>query len=101
MHFFFKLIPPRPTFATAMSGPERALMAQHSAYVRSFFETGSVLSYGPVLASEGSFGFAVLETPDLEAAEAFATGDPIKAGLNRYEISPMRLGGAQASRSTQ
>ncbi|HEX7159455.1 MAG TPA: YciI family protein [Edaphobacter sp.] len=101
-HFFFKLIPPRPTFAIDMSDSERALMGQHVSYVRTFYDAGAVLTYGPVLTSEGSFGFAVLEMPDVAAAEAFAANDPtILAGLNRYEISPMRLGGAQASRSTQ
>ena len=101
-HFFFKLIPPRPTFATDMSDSERALMLQHVSYIRTFYDTGRVLAYGPVQASEGSYGFAVLEMPDAAAAEAFATNDPtILAGLNRYEIAPMRLGGAQASRVAQ
>ncbi len=101
-HFFFKLIPPRPTFATDMSDSERALMGQHAAYVRTHFEGGSVLCYGPVLGPEGSFGFAILEMPDLTAAETFATNDPtVQSGLNTYQISPMRLGGTQTSRISQ
>jgi uncharacterized protein len=101
-HFFFKLIPPRSTFAADMTEAERALMGQHAAYVRTHFEAGSVLSYGPVLGPEGSFGFAILEMPDLAAAETFATNDPtIQSGMNTYQLSPMRLGGAQASRTAQ
>jgi uncharacterized protein len=101
MHLFFKLIPPRPTFATDMSDHERALMLEHVAYIRTYYDAGTVLAYGPVLASEGSFGMAILEVSDLATAETFAANDPtILAGLNSYQICPMHLGGAQPSRTT-
>jgi uncharacterized protein YciI len=99
MHFFFKLIPPRPSFPADMTEGERALMLQHRTYMQEHFEQGTVLCYGPVMSSEGSYGFAVLEMPDKDAVESFAKNDPsIFGGLNRYEVSPMHLGGAQASR---
>lgn len=99
-HFFMKLIPPRPTFATDMTDSERALMSQHVAYVRMFYDAGSVLAFGPVLDQESAYGMAILEMPDLAAAESFAHADPsIQAGLNRYKISPMHLVGPQPSRA--
>ncbi len=99
--FFFRLIPPRPTFAQDLTEEERAVMMQHAAYVRGFFENGSVLAYGPVLDPEGSFGMGLLEMTDLAEAEEFAKNDPsIKCGMNRYTISPMRIGGAQSSRTS-
>ena len=100
-HFFMRIIPPRPTFAQDITEEERALMMQHAAYVRGFFESGSVLAYGPVLDPEGSFGVGLLEMADLAEAEQFAKNDPsIKCGMNRYTISPMRIAGSQSSRTS-
>jgi uncharacterized protein YciI len=73
-------------------------MAQHSDYVRRFFDAGGVLAYGPVLDPNGLFGFAVVEMEEQEA-KAFVEGDPaVRGRLMNYTISPMRLAGAQASR---
>jgi uncharacterized protein len=98
-HFFFRLIPPRPTFAQDANESELALMKEHAAYCRQYFDAGSILAYGPVLDPEGAFGMAVLEVNDRAEAERFAQGDPsVKAGMNRYTISPMRVAGAQGAR---
>jgi uncharacterized protein len=98
-HFFMKLLPPRPTFAADMTDSERAIMQEHIAYIQGFFTAGSVLAFGPVLAPEGAYGMAILEMPDIVAAEAFAQSDPsIRSGLNTFQISPMHLVGPQPSR---
>jgi uncharacterized protein len=100
-HFFFRLIPPRPTFAQDMNGQERALMAEHAAYMKVWFDSGTVLSYGPVLDPAGSFGIGLLEMDDLAEAERFAQGDPtIKAKMNTYTIFPMIIAASQPSRNT-
>jgi uncharacterized protein len=97
--FFLKLIPPRPTFAMDMNAEERALMQQHVEYTRAHFEAGKVLVYGPVMAAEGSFGMAVLDVADEAEARTLMENDPtVKGKLNRYEISPMFIGGAQGRR---
>jgi uncharacterized protein YciI len=97
-HFFARLIPPRPTFVQDMTGEERALMGQHTLYTRDFFERGKVLVYGPVLAAGGPFGAAVLEVENEAEARGILDNDPtVTAGLNKYELSPMRLGGARSS----
>jgi hypothetical protein len=36
-HYFFKLIPPRPTFPQAMTDEERRLMDEHSRYFQEHF----------------------------------------------------------------
>jgi uncharacterized protein YciI len=101
-HFFFRLIPARPTFVQDMTEYERALMAEHATYMKMFFESGSVLGYGPVLDSAGPFGIGLLEMNDLAEAERFAQGDPtIKAGMNTYTIFPMIVTGSQPSRNAQ
>jgi uncharacterized protein YciI len=100
-HFFFRLTPPRPTFAQDMTAQERALMGEHAAYMKVFFDSGAVLGYGPVLDPAGSFGVALLEMTDLAEAERFAQGDPtIKAGMNSYTICPMIIAASQPSRAT-
>jgi uncharacterized protein YciI len=97
-HFYFKLIPPRPTFGADMTAEERALMQQHLTYTREAFDAGKVLIYGPVLASAGAFGVAILEMDDAAEVQKFGDEDPsIKAGMNRFEFFPMRVGAARGT----
>ncbi len=96
-HFFFKLIPPRPTFPADITAEEAALMQRHSVYCAEHFAAGELLAYGPVLATGGAFGLGILEVGNEAEAHAFAENDPsVLGGLNRYEIHPMRLVAARA-----
>jgi len=99
-HYFFKLIPPRPTFPHDMNDNESRLMEEHGRYFREHFEARSVLLYGPVMATGGAFGLGVLEMDSEAAARKFGEGDPsVKAGLNKFEIHPMRVSAARAKQS--
>jgi len=96
-YFFMKLIPPRPTFAQDITAEERAVMQQHVSYVGEAFNKGTVLLYGPVMATAGAFGMAVLEMPDAAAVQRFGEEDPsVKAGLNTFEFYPMRVAQARS-----
>lgn len=96
-NYFFKLVPPRATFAQDMTDEERLLMNEHVRYTGEHFAAGDVLIYGPVLAPEGAFGMAVLEFADETEARRYAEGDPsVRAGLNRFELYPMRVAAARA-----
>jgi uncharacterized protein YciI len=96
-YFFFKLIPPRPSFAQDANAEERAIMKQHSDYCGEHFRAGRVLLYGPVLAQEGAFGIGILEVENEAQARGFGENDPsVLAGLNRFEIAPMRVSAARA-----
>ena len=75
-HFFLKLIPPRPTFATDITPEEQALMAQHGAYCQKEFEAGKLLAYGPVMAPDGAFGMGILEVADEAEAASLARTIP-------------------------
>jgi uncharacterized protein len=100
-HYFFKLIPPRPTFPQDIRDGEKLLMKEHAVYFQEQFKAGRVLLYGPVTAQDGTFGLGILEVADEVEARHFGENDPsVRAGLNRFEFSPMQLGGAQASRDT-
>jgi uncharacterized protein YciI len=92
LRFFLKLVPPRPTFANNMTPDEAKLMQEHADYWKAQFAKGGVLIIGPVLDPKGAFGMAVLETATEEEARTLAMNDPsVKAGLNKVELSPMRL----------
>lgn len=98
-HCFFKLIPPRPTFPADMTPAEAALMQQHSVYWDEHFAAGRILAYGPVFAAGGAFGLGILEVEDEAEARRFGDNDPsVLAGLNGYEIYPMRLVASRAKR---
>ena len=61
-------------------------------YTHENFTADKVLLYGPVMATDGPFGIAVLEVADGAAARQFIDSDPtVQAGLNRFELCPMRL----------
>jgi uncharacterized protein YciI len=88
-YFFMKLIPPRRAFAQDMTAEERAVMQQHVNYVGEAFSKGTVLIYGPVMATAGAFGKAVPEMPDAAAVQRFGDEDPsVKAGPSaRHNLS--------------
>lgn len=99
--YFVKLIPPRATFPLDMTADERALMQQHVAYFGQLFDAGKVLIYGPVMATDAAYGMGILDVADEAEALSIMESDPsVKAMLNRYELAPMRVGGAQGRRST-
>ncbi len=96
-HFYCKLIPPRPTFAFDMSDAERSLMQEHALYVDAYFKSGKVLLYGPVFASEGAFGVAILEMVDEPEVRRFLEGDPtVKAGVATFAFYPMKVAAARS-----
>ena len=72
-------------------------MEAHSRYFDEHFAAGRLLLYGPVMATSGAFGLAVLEVESEAEARRFGEGDPsVRAGLNRFEICPMRVSAARA-----
>jgi uncharacterized protein YciI len=92
LRFLLKLVPPRTTFADDITPEEGKLMQEHADYWKAQFATGCVLIIGPVLDPKGVWGMAVLETTTEEEARTLAMNDPsVKAGLNKVELSPMKL----------
>ncbi len=90
-HFFFKLIPPRPTFSQDMTEAERRLMDEHVRYWKALQEQGFVLVYGPVFEAKGGWGMGIIEADDIAVAQDFAANDPtVKASLHTIEVSLMK-----------
>ena len=93
MHFFMRLNPPRPDFATTMTPEEKDMMGQHSAFLRELLAQGKLILAGPVLDPQGAFGLGVVEVESHEEALQIAATDPsVKSGMNRYDVIPMRVG---------
>ena len=96
-HYYFKLIPPRPTFPQDMSAEERVLMEEHAAYFRQQFEAGKLLLYGPVMAPNGAFGLGILEVANEGEVREFGENDPsVRAGLNHFEFYPLHVVASRA-----
>jgi hypothetical protein len=94
--FFYKLVPPRPTFAQDMTAEEAAMMGQHAAYWKGRIEAGlTVFALGPVADPAGVFGIGVMEVESEAVAHELARNDPAIAQARfgfRYEMHPMPRG---------
>ena len=72
-------------------------MEEHGRYFQEQFAAGRILLFGPVMSTGGAFGLAVLEVDNEAEARQFGEGDPsVREGLNRFELSPMRVSAARA-----
>jgi len=89
-YFVVKLIPPRPAFATSMTGNERAVMDQHIAYWRAEMKSGKVLIFGPVRDPAGVYGLMILRASgEAEARELISNDPAVLGGIGmRPEIHP-------------
>jgi uncharacterized protein len=92
-HFLYKLIPPRPTFATDMQADEAQAMAEHVAYWKRLTDDRTAVVFGPVQDPAGSWGLAVVEADGEAEVRALGVRDPaVTSGVARFEVCPM--GGA-------
>ena len=91
VHFFCRLVPPRPDFMVTMTDTERGLMRQHVGYWSGKIGTGEALLFGPVADPIAGYGIGVIRVDDLTAMHALRDADPVmQAGIGfRYEILPM------------
>ncbi|WP_376098839.1 YciI family protein [Roseomonas sp. CCTCC AB2023176] len=90
-HFLYRLFPPRPDFPAGMTEEEDAAMARHGAYWLAQINSGAATAVGPVFAPDGTFGLAVFDATDAEAAAGIAAADPVlSAGLGfTHRVDPM------------
>ncbi|HLJ69798.1 MAG TPA: YciI family protein [Roseiarcus sp.] len=89
--FVYRLLPPRPSFAQDMTEEDRAVMLEHSAYLRRLAAKGEAVAFGPVLDPKGSWGVGLFQVESAERMEEIARADPaIRSGRGfAYEILPM------------
>ena len=90
MHYLYKLIPPRPTFAADMSDVEAAVMAEHATYWSALVAAGRVVAFGPVLDPMGVWGLAIVEADDEAAVHRMGTEDPaVTSKMATFDVYPM------------
>jgi len=83
-HYFLKLVPPRPSFATDMNPDERTIMMQHVGYWTGLMQQGVAIVFGPVLDPAGVYGIGVVAVDDEGQLKKVIECDPA-VQLNRYE----------------
>lgn len=89
--WFIRLVP-RPTFLNDMTDDEKKLMEEHYVYWKALFDKGVCVFGGPVLDPNGVFGVLVVRTASENEARELAAGDPsVKAGINKIEVSEMKI----------
>jgi uncharacterized protein YndB with AHSA1/START domain len=90
-YFFFRLVPPRPTFPADMTPAEGKAMSEHAAYMRGKAMDGVVIVAAPVADPKGAWGLGVVEVASEAEARALTEADPvIGASLGfRYELLPL------------
>ena len=95
-HFFYKLLPPRASFAQDMTPDEAAVMGRHVAYWKDQMDRGlKVFALGPVADPAGIFGIAVIEATDAATAQELGSNDPAIRQAEygfRYELHLMPRG---------
>jgi uncharacterized protein len=89
-YYLYKLIPPRPSFAADMTAAERAIMTDHVAYWTRQRDLGFAVGFGPVADPAGSWGVAIVEAENEQAAHELRANDPaVSSGLATAEVYPM------------
>lgn len=89
-YFLYKLIPPRPTFATDMTDAEAAVMAEHVRYWHDLISAGTAVTFGPVADPAGVWGLAVVTAREADEVHALGAKDPaVGSGLATFEVHPM------------
>ena len=96
MHFFYKLIAPRPDFHLTMDEKESSTMKEHMAYWAALFENKKVIVYGPVFDPSGVYGMAVLEVESEVQADLIKNNDPaVTSGVCSADVFQMQVGMAR------
>ncbi|MCF9021706.1 MULTISPECIES: YciI family protein [Pseudomonas syringae group] len=91
MKFYLcKYLPPRADFLATMTDIERALMAQHGAYLNELLDKDVIVAHGPVMDEQGGYGVSLYQIDDDQEVDDFTSHDPlVRQGVGHYEHYPM------------
>jgi uncharacterized protein len=93
LHFFYKLIPPRPNFHLDMSEKEKSVWKLHADYWKKLVEKGTAIIYGPVFDPKYVYGMAIVEATSEDEAKEIVSNDPaISSGIGTFELNSMFVG---------
>ncbi|UZA68244.1 YciI family protein [Pseudomonas viridiflava] len=91
MKFYLcKYLPPRADFLATMTDIERALMAQHGAYLNELLDKDVIVAHGPVMDEQGGYGVSLYQINDDQEIGDFTSQHPVvKQRVGHYEHYPM------------
>ncbi len=96
LHFLGTAKPKIENWLLNMTEEEKAIMAQHFAYVNELFSEGKVIFTGACL--DGAMGVVVYKAESEETAYKMFENDPlVKSGITNTEFHPFRTGHIQKS----
>ena len=85
--FLYRLLPPRPDFASTMSDAEQATMGRHAGYWIEHLTAGRTMIFTPVADPAGDWGMAIVKAQTAEEVHALGRRDPaVTAGVARFEV---------------
>lgn len=96
--WLYRVVPTRPGMPAAPTAEEAALAEAHFRYLVELKDRGILILAGRTQEDVGTFGIAIFEAPDAEAAQAIADADPAIAGglfaatLHPYAVAVARDG---------
>ena len=82
------LLPSRPDFAQTMTDEERSIMEEHVTYWLEKMKQGKVVTFGPVMDPESTYGLGIISVDNEQELKSFIENDPA-AKINKYEYFPM------------
>ncbi len=89
--FFYRLDPPRPSFAKDMSPAEAKLMERHADYWAGLLAAGKAIAFGPVQDARSSFAIGILQLDAHEDPRAIAQRDPALISGLGFSCSIQRM----------
>jgi uncharacterized protein YciI len=91
-HFLIRIWPARIAMVTKPTEAESKTMGEHSAYLKSLYDKGTVLLAGPSENGDKTFGIIVVRAASKAEATKVLEGDPsYKAGIMKGEVLPFHL----------
>ena len=92
--YLLKLLPPRASFISDMTGEELALMQAHMQYWAPHLASGVMIAMGPVADNQGSWGLGIVNSRDNASLKTLTDSDPVIAANKgfSYHISIMPRG---------
>jgi uncharacterized protein YciI len=96
LQFLATAIPKKENWKQNMTDEEKAVMAQHFAYVNQLFAEGKIFFSGACL--DGAMGLIVYKAESYEAAFEMFQNDPlVKSGITNTDLHPFIAGHIQNS----
>ncbi|CRK81978.1 YciI family protein [Neobacillus massiliamazoniensis] len=94
LYFLETAIPKKENWLQNMTEEEKAVMAQHFAYVNQLFSEGKIFFSGAC--TDGAMGIIIYQAESYESAFEMFQNDPlVKSGITNTDLHPFKAGHMQ------